>query len=328
MAEFRKILCVYDEERPDSPALRRAAWVAAGCGAELELLAVHYSDYLLGHPLYEQSRLEASQRRAVEQVRRELEKVAAKLAAEFGIEVTASAVWDHPEYEGVVRHALASGADLVFKDAHEHSSLRVVILSNEDWQLIRACPLPLWIVKRNTLPDNLDFIAAVDPLHAHDKPAALDDSILKLGLSLASKVGGKLHAFHSFDPRIAASAAEHNVYIPVSLPLSDIEFEMRDRHAARFSAVVEPHGIPAERIHLLTGLPDEELPRLAAKLDATAVVMGAIARNPLKQLFIGSTAERTLNRLPSDLIIVKPDWFETPVAQRRRARKVATAAVF
>ena len=43
------------------------------------------------------------------------------------------------------------------------------------------------------------------------------------------------------------------------------------------------------------------------------VVMGAVARNRWKRLFIGATAERTLEHLPCDLVIVKPDWFQTPV---------------
>jgi len=41
--------------------------------------------------------------------------------------------------------------------------------------------------------------------------------------------------------------------------------------------------------------------------------MGAVARNRWKRLFIGATAERTLEYLPCDLLIVKPDWFKTPV---------------
>jgi universal stress protein E len=40
--------------------------------------------------------------------------------------------------------------------------------------------------------------------------------------------------------------------------------------------------------------------------------MGAVSRNRWKRLFIGATAERTLEHLPCDLLIVKPDWFQTP----------------
>jgi hypothetical protein len=40
---------------------------------------------------------------------------------------------------------------------------------------------------------------------------------------------------------------------------------------------------------------------------------GAIARNRLKRLFIGATAERTLQDLPCDLLIVNPDWYYAPI---------------
>ena len=49
------------------------------------------------------------------------------------------------------------------------------------------------------------------------------------------------------------------------------------------------------------------------RVTASVVVMGAVARNRWKRLFIGATAERTLEHLPCDLLIVKPDWFQTPV---------------
>jgi universal stress protein E len=64
--------------------------------------------------------------------------------------------------------------------------------------------------------------------------------------------------------------------------------------------------------HLVAGLTHEELPQLSAEKDAAVVVMGAVSRNHWKRLFIGATAERTLEHLPCDLLIVKPDWFQIP----------------
>jgi universal stress protein E len=52
---------------------------------------------------------------------------------------------------------------------------------------------------------------------------------------------------------------------------------------------------------------------MANKFNADVVVMGAVARNRLKRIFIGATAERVLEHLPCDLLIIKPDWFHTPV---------------
>ena len=156
------------------------------------------------------------------------------------------------------------------------------------------------------------FVAAIDPLNEHDKPAALDDEILGLSKKLADATGGEVRAFHSYDPRIAVATATANAYIPVSLPFDEIEKQMREQHEKRFNEVIDFHGIDKDKAHLIAGLTHEELPDLAAKVSADVVVMGAVSRNRWKRLFIGATAERTLEHLPCDLLIVKPDWFQTP----------------
>jgi universal stress protein E len=53
----------------------------------------------------------------------------------------------------------------------------------------------------------------------------------------------------------------------------------------------------------------ECLPRLAAEWHADIVVMGAIARSGLRRVLIGSTAERVLESLPCDVLVVKPPDF-------------------
>ena len=65
-----------------------------------------------------------------------------------------------------------------------------------------------------------------------------------------------------------------------------------------------------DRSELAFGPVDTELPAYCKEIDAAAVIMGAVSRNLLQRLFVGATAERTLEQLPCDLIIVKPDWYE------------------
>ena len=154
-------------------------------------------------------------------------------------------------------------------------------------------------------------------MNQHDKPAALDDEILTLSKLIAKEVGGEVHAFHSYDPRIAVATATANAYIPVSLPFDEIEQQMHEDHKKRFDEITNFHGIDEDKAHLVAGLAHEELPAIAAQVNADVVVMGAVARNRWKRLFIGATAERTLEHLPCDLLIVKPDWFKTPVDLER-----------
>jgi universal stress protein E len=312
MNEISQILSVIDPTTDDQPAMRRAAWAAANTGAELELLICYYNEYLSGDRLFDSQSLQATREEVLDGYKKHLEALAQPLR-ESGLTVRTQTVWDHPLYEGIVRHAAAINADLVFKDAHHHSAISRALLTNTDWSLIRACASPLWLVKAGNMPANPVIVAAIDPMNEHDKPAALDDEILMLAKALANASNGEMHAFHSYDPRVAISTATANAYLPVSLPFDEIEKQMRHQHEKRFKEIVGYHEIESEHAHLVSGLVHEELPALAKDLDALVVVMGAVARNPLKRLFIGSTAERTLGQLPCDMLIVKPAWFRTAV---------------
>jgi len=311
MHEIKQIMSVIDPTTEAQPGMLRAAWLAERTGARLELFICYYNEYLSGDRLFDSPSLEKARQEIIAGHEKHLGKLAAPLQKR-GIEVTATAVWDHPLHEGIVRHAAATGADLVVKDTHHHSAVSRALLTNTDWNLIRACAVPLWLVKAHDLSDRPVFLAAIDPLNEHDKPAALDDEILVLGKMLATAAGGEVHAFHSYDPRIAVATATANAYIPVSLPFDEIEKQMREQHEKRFREIVDFHGIDDDKAHLVAGLTHEELPDLAAKKKADVVIMGAVSRNRWKRLFIGATAERTLEHLPCDLLIVKPDWFQTP----------------
>jgi len=310
MNKISQILSVIDPTADDQPAMHRAAWAAANTGAELELFICYYNEYLSGDRLFDSQSLQATRKEVLDGYKKHLEILAQPLR-ESGLTVRTQTMWDHPLYEGIVRHAAAINADLVFKDAHHHSAISRALLTNTDWSLIRACASPLWLVKAGNMPANPVIVAAIDPMNEHDKPAALDDEILMLGKTLAKAANAEMHVFHSYDPRVAIATATANAYIPVSLPFDEIEKEMRQQHEKRFNEIIEYHEIDSDHAHLVSGLAHEELPALAKDLDALVVVMGAVARNPLKRLFIGSTAERTLGQLPCDMLIVKPAWFHT-----------------
>ncbi len=312
MQRISRILAVVDPTAGEQPAVGRAAWLARHIGADLELLVCYYNEYLSGDRLFDSPSLQKARDEVIAGHEKHLEALAEPMRSS-GIVVKTTATWDHPLYEGIVRRAVESGADLVVKDTHHHSAITRALLTNTDWNLIRTCPVPLWLVKPRDLVDPPVFVAAIDPMHQHDKPAALDDEILHVSKELVARLNGELHAFHSYDPRIAVATATANAYIPVSLPFDEIEQQMHEDHEKRFREITEFHKIDADKAHLVAGLTHEELPLMAAKLDADVVVMGAVARNRWKRLFIGSTAERTLEHLPCDLLIIKPDWFQTPV---------------
>ena len=320
MQKIDRIMCVVDPDAEAQPALERGAWLARKIGAEVELLFCYYNEYLSDGRLGSYPSLENAQEDILNGLKRRLESLAEPLR-KSGLVANTACTWDHPLYEGIVRHAISCNADMVFKDTHHHSVIARALLTNTDWSLIRTCPAPLWLVKPQDFPERPTLVAAIDPLHEHDKPAALDDEILIVSKALADATNAEVRAFHSYDPRIAVATATANAYIPVSLPFDEIEKQMHEQHQKRFNEVVTFHGIDPEKSHLVAGVTHAELPQFSKSISADVVVMGAVSRNRWKRLFIGATAERTLEHLPCDLLIVKPDWFQTPaeIAEARAA---------
>jgi nucleotide-binding universal stress UspA family protein len=68
--------------------------------------------------------------------------------------------------------------------------------------------------------------------------------------------------------------------------------------------------------------PADAIAQTARELHSSIVVMGAVSRSGLKRLFIGNTAERTLDLLTCDVLIVKPQRFVNRVPLRRRGARV------
>jgi universal stress protein E len=51
------------------------------------------------------------------------------------------------------------------------------------------------------------------------------------------------------------------------------------------------------------------IPNLAQFLHANVVVMGAVSRSALERAVIGHTAERVLDALDCDVLVIKPPGF-------------------
>ena len=294
----RKILVVVDPRSDEQPAAERAAWLAEHLSASLELFICDYDpDIDVGRvsPVWID---QPARENLLRTLGEKLEAIAAPLR-ERDLEVAIDVAWDHPLHDGIVRKVEACQPWLVAKDTHHHNVLKRTILTNTDWYLIRECPVPLLLVKPNAIDETPKIFAAVDPLHVHDKPARLDNEIVKLARTLADGVGGELHLLHTFMVPI-------ELIVPEATKINGIIEEVKQQHREAFTEFLAPHAIPNNRAHLIKSPPYEGLPEITEKEGAWVIVMGAISRRGLDRIFVGSTAERVLDRLPCDVLIVKP----------------------
>jgi universal stress protein E len=307
MSEPRRVLVVIDPTASFHPALERATWLARHAPTRVELFISDYAPQLAANRAHGADAAEA-RAAVVERHRRRLEQLASGLLAE-GIATETDARWDYPLHDSIVRKAVDSKADIVIKDTHYHSVLKRSIFSNTDWSLIRACAATLWLVKPRPPGQKPCFVAAVDPLHERDKPADLDNRILKTANDLSQALDGEVHVFHAFDVSAAIAVSTDSMTMPIALPINDFTDAMRAEHTEAVERLCKAQGIPPARTHIHQGGTRQLLMTLTEQLRADAVIMGAISRSGIKGLFLGNTAEDVLDRLHCDLIIVKPEGF-------------------
>ena len=312
------LVAVADAGAKASPAVARALELAQKTGARVTLFHSLYSPYVAGEQFYSPLDLQRDIEAAVNARKRQLERLAAPLAA-AGVASHVRVRWDYPVHESIVREVMREKADLLLAESHRHGAAARLVLTNTDWQLIRLCPCPLLLVKTTGRYDRPRVLASIDPLHAYAKPAALDARLVASGAALAETLGGRLHVAHFY--MLATPMATGFMVEPLPLPTEIAEQHAGDVRKA-FTALVGKYGLGPRQRHLRTGQPIDGLPELAEELNASVVVMGAVSRSGLRRLFIGSTAERVIDRLKCDVLIVKPEGFKTPVPRRSVSRPV------
>lgn len=314
--QIRRILvAVGDLRHAPKNELRKAAALARKSHASLELFhAITEPDPGRSYPETATAGAIAQQRiGAATRQEHRLQQLAREVTFR-GLKVRCTASWDYPPHEAIVRRAHAIKADLVIAATRRHRLGARFILTNNDWELIRHCPVPVLLVKSRRPYKNPVVIAAVDPFHAHARPADLDGRLIDTGGRIARLLRGSLHVFHAYMPLLSVEPIPGAP--PVMLP-ADAEKAHGEVIARGVEDLAAAAGVASRRCHVCMGGVSEELVAAAQRLGANLVVMGAVSRSSLARLFIGSAAERVLDRLSCDVLVVKPRGFKARIFSRR-----------
>jgi universal stress protein E len=318
MPAIHRILVAIKELNSKSlPAVLKAAQFARGYGAQVELF------HALTSPLYadpiaiRNQSLNVIEQTLRQKALRRLETIADRLRT-HSIKVTVSAEWDYPCHEAIIRRAQAIKADLIVASRHAGRHRASWLLRLTDWELVRLSPVPVLLVKNPRPYRHPAVLAAIDPDHAHEKPLQLDKEILRTGKTITAALRGTLHAVHAY------------ARFPVGVPpevlkpgmLESMENEAERAARERVVRALRPARIARSRQYLLARPPIEAIAEAAHKSRSAIVVMGAISRSGYKRLFIGNTAERILDDLTCDIMVIKPTTFRNHVPSASRGARL------
>ncbi len=305
------------------PALTKAAQLAKALDAEIELFQCLDDTLYLDQPSLTGTTLRKRQAERREQSILQLEDYAKRIRR-HDVSAWAHADWDFPAYEALIRRANKIGADLIVVERHLGKHHAPWLLSYTDWGLLRHSSLPVLIVKSAKPYRHPTILAAVDPGHAHAKPARLDDVILQSAAGWAAAFRGKLQVVHAFSPPTLIDGGAGMAAAGIATDL----IEGAEHQAAQLlTELLAAKKIKPAGTHIANAPPAAAIPATAKRVGAKLVVMGAVSRSAFKRVFIGSTAEHVLDALTCDVLVVKPPGFVADVARRPRGARVAVAPI-
>lgn len=218
-------------------------------------------------------------------------------------------VWHNRPFEAIIQEVVAGGHDLLLKMAHQHDKLESVIFTPTDWHLLRKCPCPVWMVKDQPWPEGGKAVVAVNLASEEDYHNSLNEKLVKETLQLADQVN------HT-EVHLVGAYPVTPINIAIELPEFDPSVyndAIRGQHLLAMKALRQKFSIDENMTHVEKGLPEEVIPDLAEHLQAGIVVLGTIGRTGISAAFLGNTAEQVIDHLRCDLLVIKPDQYQTPV---------------
>lgn len=292
-----------------APVIDRTGRIARGLHAGVEMFLSLYEPDIL-QPLDRHELIEDRIATRVAEEHRRLERLADQLRDQ-GLEVRASVRWDYPMFEGVVRQVLRHRPDLLIVPAIRTSDVAPRTLAYREARLIEACPCPLLLLKTAEVRSGGSVVAAVDPLHARETPQGLDEGIIGAARTIAYALGNApVHVYHAVVPLQLPGGGE----LPAP-SLSAQQAARRGAAQARLTEMAFRHDIPGACVHVEPGPVEDALPAFARGERAQVVVMGAVSRSFPERALFGHTAERVLDALACDVLVVKPERFQSPVSE-------------
>lgn len=308
------VLAVMDPADEHGIALARAIVLAESLAAPLELFACEFDQAMEGSHFHVTERVEAARDARVAARRERLESLAAPLRRR-GLTVVSEVVYANPRHEAVARRVLETNAALVVMRADHHPWPVRATLGAADWQLIRVCPAPLLLTRGREWPAAPRLLAAVDPSHQDDRHALLDHAILDQVEQLVKSLRAEAWVAHCVLSMASLESTATLGMMPEALGAAPEEYAgelMKDLRTAVLR-LLQDRPIARDRLRIIEGRPEKQLPRVVEELGIDLLVAGGISRSRLGQVFIGGTAERLLDRVSCDLLVVKPPGFRCPL---------------
>jgi nucleotide-binding universal stress UspA family protein len=316
MKRFKNILVVVDDEEEHEGTINRAVQLAINNRAALTLASVMEN---IPHQLQKLVKSKMSKDLHEDVFQWHLARLEDLLVPirEKGVQASAKVLTGKPFLE-IIREVLRSGRDLVMMPQERGIGLSDSVFGSTSLHLLRKCPCPVWIIKREQHGNFARILVAIDPsVYPEGKYDPSKDELsiklLEIGSSLANAEGGEIYIFHAW-----SVLYENHIRSQAGLSEEEIEklfLNTKKEHAKRIFELVAKHAPEVDKncIYVRRGVAGRLIAEIARHKNIELIIMGTVGRTGISGLLIGNTAEMILNNVDCSVLAVKPDGFVSPV---------------
>lgn len=299
MATFQDVLVVLDPTVEEQKVLNRAIELAEHTACKLTaFVSIYDFSYEMTTMLSGEER--ESMRHAVIKDREIWAERLLFAAKQKGIQCDIEVMWHNRPFEAIVKAVQEGGYDLVIKGTHDHDTLKSILFTPTDWHILRKCPCPVLLVKDHAWPMQGNIVAAVNAGSSRPHHQQLNQLIIRQAIAIGRMLNANVHLVNAYPGTPVQVAVE----IPEFNP-EEYNEAMRHHHRDAILALSREFMIAPEHTHVLEGMPEDVIPKVAQSLDAEMVIIGTIGRTGLSAAIIGNTAEHVIDRLDCDILALK-----------------------
>lgn len=191
--------------------------------------------------------------------------------------------------------------DLAIISANKRDTFKDLFINTIDYDILRHISIPLLIVKDKNAPHKLneDIIVAIN-FQEDNHDYSLDELLVAKTKIFAENFNGKIHIANCVAP-------ESQGIMGAKLDLPKMMGGGEHKITSYYNTVVnfaKEHGLDESNTHVLEGRIDEEIPRLARKLEARMVCMSIARVNSFFGSIDSSASEIVLEHIKGDIFIV------------------------
>jgi|TARA_B110000008_G_scaffold62230_1_gene62080 universal stress protein E len=300
MLDINHILVVLDNEHPEQHAFDRALALASSVNADITILGSCYEAYC-----EDSSSLEIETKNKIKDALMNncqlwLDGFVDE-AQKQGIEISTEVHWQKNLHNAVMESLNTKDFDLVIKGTKAHKGIIDRVFTHSDWNLLRHCPAPVLLVKSSKPWANNRILASIDATSHDEGHRLINENILDFAEHLSDHFSTDLHLVNSY-PMVALAFA----MVPEVTAPDDIQKYITEQHKDECERYAKKYNINDDHIHITEGDPDDVVEVMAKEIEADLIVIGTVAREGLSGVLLGNTAERIVDRVACDVLVIKP----------------------